>query len=93
MMSTREMMLGWLRMRDRGMAAVGRIQEARFVVAVSFLTSFVTMLGILDARKTAWSLVRMTRMEEATVWTSDGSCGMYRGWMGWGGILARIRTA
>ena len=63
-MSTREMTLGWLRMRERGMAAVGRIQDARFVVVLSFLTSFVSMVGILEARKSAWSLVRRTRMEE-----------------------------
>jgi membrane-associated PAP2 superfamily phosphatase len=76
-MSTKEMMLEWLRMRDRGMAAVGRIQDARFVVVLSFLTSFVSMVGILQARKRAWSLVRRTRMEEeVVVWGSEGSRGM-----------------
>jgi len=70
-------MLGWLRMRERGMAAVGRIQDARFVVVLSFLTSFVSMVGILQARKMAWSLVRRTRMEEeVVVWGSEGSRGM-----------------
>jgi hypothetical protein len=36
------------------------------VVAVSFLASFVTTFGILEARKDALSLVRMTWMEDAT---------------------------
>lgn len=66
MMSTREMMFGWLRIRERGTAAVGRIADASFVVAVSFLASFVTTFGILEARKDALSLVRMTWMEDAT---------------------------
>jgi hypothetical protein len=65
MISTREMMFGWLRIREMGMAAVGRIADVSFVVDVFFLTSFVTMFGILEARKAALSLVRITWTEEA----------------------------
>jgi hypothetical protein len=61
------------------MAAVGRIQDARLVVVVSFLASFVRMVGILEARKSAWSLVRRTRNEEeeeVVLWGEEGSRGM-----------------
>ena len=61
------MIFGWLRIRERGMADVGRIQNARLVVVVSVLMSLASMVGILEARKRAWSLVRMTRIEEVVV--------------------------
>lgn len=64
-----------------GIAAVGRIAEASFVVVVSFLTSLTTILGILDARKDALSRVRMTWIEEAMCCSSDGFRGIYLGWI------------
>jgi membrane-associated PAP2 superfamily phosphatase len=70
------MILGWLRMRERGMAAVGRMQDAMFVVVVSFLTSFVSIVGILEARERAWSLVRRTRVEEEDVVVVSGEEGL-----------------
>lgn len=81
MMSTREMILGWLRISDMGIAAVGRIADASLVVVASFLASSATVFGILEARKDALSLARMTWMEEAMCWTSDWSRGTYRGWI------------
>ena len=78
-MSTRDIMFGWFRISERGTAAVGRMAEESLVVAVSAFASFVTMFGILVARKDALSLVRMTWIEEAMCWASDGSRGIYRG--------------
>ena len=81
MISTREMMFGWLSIKDKGTAAVGRIADASFVFVVFVLASLVTIVGILDARKAALSLVRITWIEEEMCCTSDGSRGMYRGWI------------
>ena len=64
-MSTRDMMFAWFRIRDTGTDAVGRIADASLVVVVCFFASFVTTFGILEARNDALSLVRMTCTEDA----------------------------
>ena len=80
-MSTREMMFGWLRIREMGIAAVGRIADASLVLPVGLLASLMSVFGIFEARKRVLSLVRRTWIEEAMFWTSKGSRGMYLGWM------------
>lgn len=73
-MSTREMMLGWLRRRESVVAAVGISAGASGVVTVGFLGSShsgggsrVLVLGIRAARKDSLSIVRRTEMEEVSV--------------------------
>ena len=64
------MMFGWLRIRDRERAAVGRIAVARLVDIFDLLlsvwmASLQTMLGIFVARNFWLSEARRTWMVEA----------------------------
>jgi len=65
-------------MSERDLPAVGMIADASFVVVVSFPGSLVITSVIFEARKEALSLVRMTWIEEAIFWISEGSRGIYR---------------
>lgn len=79
-------MLGWLRRRERDVAAVGIRTGARGVVAVGFLESShsgggsrVLVVGIRVARKVSLSTVLRTEIEEVSVDCDSVSLGRYRG--------------
>jgi hypothetical protein len=65
MISTSEMIFGWLRMREIGTPAVGIMAGARGVVTASFFGSVVFVVGIWHARKDLLSATRNTVMDEA----------------------------
>ena len=74
MMSTMEIVLGWLSRRERVVAAVGMSAGARGVLTCGFLGSSqerggsrVLVVGIRVARKEALSLVRRTEMDDKRV--------------------------